>query len=140
MARQTSTSSRRPGKTAALPVRLTPAEKRALQARAREAGVTASDLVRAALACAGLVPEGDVDLGVLGAERLDLERPAQTLRLFAGLTLAEAGAKLARAQRRRRCAPTTVHGPERTGPGVSVRKLCERAQAFGLTLEIRVRK
>ena len=140
MARKTSTPSRRPGKTSALPVRLTAAEKRALEAHAREAGVSAADLVRAALVDAGLVRDGDVDLAVLGTERLDLERPAQTLRLFAGLTLAEAGEKLARAQRRRRCAPTTVHGPERTGPGVSVRKLCERAKAFGLTLEIRVRR
>lgn len=63
---------------------------------------------------------------------LDLARPLASLRTVAGLSQGGAADALG-------CAKTTVASPEQRGAGVHLARLLERAEAFGLEVEIRVR-
>ncbi len=64
---------------------------------------------------------------------LDLDRPLTSLRAAAGLSQGGAADALG-------CPPSTVASPEQRGAGVQLARLLERAEAFGLELEIRVRR
>lgn len=142
-AKKTVTQSRAPkAPDVSVRVKLSAEETARLRDLAERNGVNVPDLIHEALVVAGFLSAtrvGEEAPSVTGTQRLDLECPGADLRKFAGLTLAEAAARVGKYQGRR-CAPTTVHGTERTGEGVSVRSLRQRAEAYGIDLEIRVRK